>query len=345
MTYPSTVRIGRGQLACAVLAALPLFRLAHQSFWYDELFTVWVARQRAVQIVQQASVDGYTPPLYYFLVGALWRLGLRSESLRTLSVLGGAVSLFFLGRLAAGLGGRAAGQAAWVLAGSSPFVLPLSQELRPYTMFLACPLAAADVFVTWWRNPTWPRAIAWGILLILSTAFSYLVVALLRVGVAAAIASPSRRQALFVAGGAAILAMALSMPGLAKATELTNLRRAAGTVQIETRWMYPLARLTLGQGVRMPPLASPRDSRLTTASELIAGSLLGLALVRWWRSRDKALALALAALVFTLAAVWAADAVTGIGVTTRYLALAFPPFVLVVALTAMSSLTSKLLAG
>jgi hypothetical protein len=345
VTYPSTVRIGRAQLACASLAALPLVRLAHQSFWYDELFTVWVARHATGQIVHQASVDGFTPPLYYLLVGGLWRLGLRSESLRLLSVLGGAVSLFFLGRLAARCGGRAAGRAAWILAGLSPFLLPLSQELRPYTMFLACALAAADVFVTWWKDPTWPRAIAWGTLLILSAAFSYLGVALLPLASAAAFASPSRRQALTVAGGAAILALALSMPGLAKGTELTSLRRAAGGVKMETRWMYPLARLTLGQGVRMPPLASPRDRQLSTASELITGSLLALALVRTLRSRDQALAIALATLAFTLAAVWAADAVTGIGVTSRYLALAFPPFVLVLALTVATSRTSRVLAG
>jgi hypothetical protein len=339
------VRIGRAQLAFALIAALPLVRLAHQSFWYDELFTVWAARHTPIQIVHEASADGFTPPLYYLLVGALWKLGLHSERLRMLSVVGGAASLFFLGRVATRAGGRLAGRAAWLLAGLSPFLVSLSQELRPYTLFLACALAAADVFLWWRTHPTWPRAIAWGALILMATAFSYLGVGLLPVALSAAIVTSSRRQALSVAGVTTILALAMSVPGLAKGAELTNLRRATGDVRVETRWAYPLARLTLGQGVRMPPLAGPRDRRVTSAGELVVGLLLGLALVRWWRSRDKALSVALAALAFSLAAVWAADAFAGIGVTTRYLALAFPPFVLVLALTATSSLASRVLVG
>ncbi len=336
---------GRVRLASALIAALPLFRLNGQSFWYDELFTVWVARHTSLQVIHEASVDGYTPPLYYLLVGALWRLGLRTESLRVLSVLGGAVCLFFLGRLATRLGGPSAGRTAWVLAGLSPFLVSLSQELRPYTCFLACALAAADVFLTWWTKPSWRCATAWGALLVSAAGFSYLSLALVPVALAASIASRSQKQALWVAGAATTLALVLSIPGLAKGTELVGDRHEAGQLKIETRWKYPLARLALGHGVRMPPLASGRDRRLTTASELAVGSVLVLALVRLWRDRDKAVALALGAFVFALAAVWVADAVTGIGVTTRYLALAFPPFVLVVALTAIRSRVAKPFVG
>jgi hypothetical protein len=59
--------------------------------------------------------------------------------------------------------------------------------------------------------------------------------------------------------------------------------------------------------------------------------VLGLALWIAWRRRDRALAACASLLVAALGAVWKADALLGLGVTTRYLSLALIPFLLLAA--------------
>src|SRR5262245_13567148 len=39
-----------------------------ESLWYDELFTVWVARRPWGDVMAQTAADGFTPPLFYALV-------------------------------------------------------------------------------------------------------------------------------------------------------------------------------------------------------------------------------------------------------------------------------------
>lgn len=313
----------RAGLALLLLALLPLYRLARQSFWYDELFTVWVARRPPAEILQQAAADGYTPPLYYLLVGALWRLGFQSENLRILSVIGGGIGLWSLMRLGQRLGGRPAAHTSLALGGLSPFLFSFSQELRPYTTLIGCAAAATEAFLAWWKKPRLPLALGWGALLLGAATSSYLGLLLLPVALALATRAPRRRQALPVVLGVIALSLFLALPGL---------ERATGTIGIDTHYPFPLARLMLGHGVRMPPLAGDRDRGLTLATEITAGAVLLVAAALSWRRRDAALGAALGCLALSLGAAWVLDAVTGVGITTRYLALAFIPFMLVLAL-------------
>jgi len=330
-------------LGFVAVASLPLFRLAHQSLWYDELFSIWVARHSVFEIVHEAGVDGFTPQLYYFLLHVLWQVGIHSEYLRVLSTAGGVVFLFFLTRIATQLGGPTAGLLACVLAGVSPFMVGLSQELRPYTMFMACAAAATSVLLSWRAAPTWRGAVTWGLLIVLGAAFSYLGIALLPLALPAGWWSPGRRQGVLVGVVVSVIAIAISVPGFHKASELVDVRHTSGGMRFDTPVMTSLARLTLGEGVHVQPLASRRDDRLRAVSAGLAAASLMLSVAHAWRRRIQPLKGALVVLAAALGALWIVDAITGIGVTTRYLALAFPSFIIVLALTAEASAASRAL--
>jgi hypothetical protein len=320
------------RLALGALALLPLYRLAHQSFWFDELFTVWVARQPFADAYRHAAQDGFTPPLYYWLIGALWRFGLRDEALRLLSAGFGAACLAGIFRLAGRLPGRRGRIGALAFAGLSPLLVSLSQELRPYTAFLAASVWALERFLAWRERPSSALACVWGGLVVLAIAFSYLALALLPLAfVAASAEKQRRRQALVACAAVAAVGLLISAPGLAKGRMLAAERLARGRVAL-AGGAAPFARVLLGPGVRHGPLADARDRRLASAAEWTGRAALALGALLAWRTRTRALVAAAGTLGFAVAAVYAADAVIGIGVTTRYLSLAFLPLTALFAL-------------
>ncbi len=48
-------------------ASLRLYQLGTQSIWFDEAFSVWVAKAGVLQIIQTTAKDTH-PPLYYFIL-------------------------------------------------------------------------------------------------------------------------------------------------------------------------------------------------------------------------------------------------------------------------------------
>ncbi len=327
-----------GALLALGFGLFPLYRLTGQSFWFDELFTLFVARQPPADVLRQAASDGFTPPLYYLLISLFLRAGLSGEALRLVSAGFGAAALLGLLRLAARLSSPRAAVLAVLLAGLSPFLVSMSQELRPYTAFLACSAFAADAFLLWRERPSLVRGLRWAAWLVAAAAFSYLGLALVALALAAAAATPlGRRAGLAWATGALLLSALISTPGLQKAHGLYQGRSERGRVQWEVRGIQPFARLALGAGFRPEPTGEERDRRLAALAEWSgrAAVLLAVCLAVW--RRDAPLAAAVGLLVAALAGVWTADAVLGIGVTTRYLSLAFIPFVLLLARLAHGS--------
>ena len=121
-----------GALAVTALAfALRVANLGGQSLWYDEAYTLLVARRPLAELLAAVASDTNQP--LGFLLLHLWGAGGASEFyLRFLSVLGGAVAVplaFGAGRL---LLGRAPALAGALLLAVAPFPLFYSQELRMY---------------------------------------------------------------------------------------------------------------------------------------------------------------------------------------------------------------------
>ena len=114
---------------------LRLYRLDAQSLWYDEGFSVYLARMDLGEITARTAAD-IQPPLYYYLLHA-W-IGLFGDSeaaLRGLSLLFGVLSVPLIYAVAWQLfRSRLAGLLAALFLAVSPLHLWYGQEARMYTL-------------------------------------------------------------------------------------------------------------------------------------------------------------------------------------------------------------------
>jgi len=113
---------------------LRLYRLDHQSLWYDEGFSVYLAGMSLGEITARTASDIH-PPLYYYLLH-LW-LGPFGDSefvLRFFSLIFGLLTVPLIHALGRRLLGTASGLLAALLLAISPLYLWYSQEARMYTL-------------------------------------------------------------------------------------------------------------------------------------------------------------------------------------------------------------------
>ncbi len=113
---------------------LRLHRLGDKSVWWDEGWSVWVARHSFVGILQQVGHDVH-PPLYFWLLH-VWRWGSGDSEfgLRALSALLGVLTIAAVYRLGKVVNGRATGLLAALFITVSRFSIAWSQEIRMYAL-------------------------------------------------------------------------------------------------------------------------------------------------------------------------------------------------------------------
>jgi mannosyltransferase len=114
--------------------ALYTFRLDYQSLWYDEGFSVYLARMGLGEITSRTAHDIH-PPFYYYLLH-FWVLAFGSTefSLRFLSAIFGVLTVPLMWAVGKRLLGENGGLLAAALVTVSPLFLWYSQEARMYTL-------------------------------------------------------------------------------------------------------------------------------------------------------------------------------------------------------------------
>jgi 4-amino-4-deoxy-L-arabinose transferase-like glycosyltransferase len=137
------LRTGRSKLVVAGLVllitllglGLRLYRLDAQSLWYDEGFSVYLARMGLGEITANTAAD-IQPPLYYYLLhGWIQLFGDTELALRSLSVLFGVLTIPLMYAMALRLfSSRLAGLLAALLIAVSPLHVWYGQEARMYTL-------------------------------------------------------------------------------------------------------------------------------------------------------------------------------------------------------------------
>ena len=122
-------------LIVALALGLRLYRLDAQSLWYDEGFSVYLARMDLSAITNHTAAD-IQPPLYYYLLhGWIDLFGDSESALRGLSVFFGVLAVPLIYALAWQLfRDRWAGLLAALLLAVSPLHVWYSQEARMYTL-------------------------------------------------------------------------------------------------------------------------------------------------------------------------------------------------------------------
>src|SRR5574340_661854 len=143
-----------------VAFALRVFRLEIQSLWYDEAFSVYLARMSLAEITGRTAAD-IQPPLYYFLLHFWITFAGDGEfALRFLSLGFGLVTIPLVYVTARRLFDATTAFLGALLATLAPLYIWYSQEARMYTQItfllllssyaLLRALAAHDRALRWW---------------------------------------------------------------------------------------------------------------------------------------------------------------------------------------------------
>ncbi|MBI3286424.1 MAG: glycosyltransferase family 39 protein [Chloroflexi bacterium] len=136
---------------------LRVYRLDHHSLWYDEGFSVYVARQGLSQITSTVAGD-YTPPLHYYLLHFWMGASGDSEfSVRFLSVISGSWLVPLTYVLARRLVGLQSALWATLWVSVSPFLAWYSQEARAYSLLAALGLLTSYLLIRLVIHPDQPR--------------------------------------------------------------------------------------------------------------------------------------------------------------------------------------------
>jgi len=139
--------------------ALRLAFLGRQSLWYDEAFSLAVARADWPTFWAALLSDGVHPPGYYLLLrGGLALFGAGEFGLRFPSVLAGTLAVPLTCQLGRALGSRRWGLAAGLLLSLNPFALWYAQEARMYSLLLCLSVAGGYAF---WRLAVRPDLRRW----------------------------------------------------------------------------------------------------------------------------------------------------------------------------------------
>lgn len=132
----------------ALAAATRVHEALRTRLWFDEIYTLWIARRPLPALLASVGRDIH-PPLHYILVWA-WR-GLGGEGdlwIKSLSILAGLATVALVYAAGRDLFGRGAGLFAAVLLALHPMHVGVSQESRSYAL-----LSLLLAFSTWhaWR--------------------------------------------------------------------------------------------------------------------------------------------------------------------------------------------------
>ncbi len=151
--------------------ALRLVCLGRQSLWYDEAFSMAVARAEPSVFWTALLSDGVHPPGYYLLLReGVALFGASEFALRFLSAVAGTLAVPLMWRLGRALGNDRWGLAAGLLLALNPFALWYAQEARMYSLLLCLTIAAGYAF---WKLVTHPTPTRWlGLVLISALSFA-----------------------------------------------------------------------------------------------------------------------------------------------------------------------------
>ena len=121
-------------LVCVLALGLRLHRLGDASVWFDEGWSVWLARMRLPDAIIRTAHDTH-PPLYYILLHG-WRLAVGESEfgLRLRSVISGVLLGAVTFRLGARVASPAAGTVAALMVAITPFSLVWPQQIRMYVL-------------------------------------------------------------------------------------------------------------------------------------------------------------------------------------------------------------------
>ena len=138
-------------------ALLRLYRLDNKAIWWDEGFSVFLARLPLAEMAAATAHD--THPLGYYTLLHFWRLlaGDSAVAVRLPSVLAGVLAGPLVYRLVRPLAGKRAALTAVGLVALNRLLIWYAQEVRQYAVATALALVSLALAVALWRANAVPR--------------------------------------------------------------------------------------------------------------------------------------------------------------------------------------------
>ena len=130
---------------------LRLIQLGVRGIWYDDAFSILLARQDLPKLILGTAADTM-PPLYYLILHLWMYLGDGIFLLRFLSVILSMLAVAGVYALARCLFGESAALLAAIFTGLAPFQIYHAQELRMYSLLALALLGYAAAFVSFMRS-------------------------------------------------------------------------------------------------------------------------------------------------------------------------------------------------
>jgi len=141
--------------------ALRVAGLADSNIWWDEGWSVSLARRPVADILQVAAHDNH-PPLHNLLLRGWWLLvGDGEYGMRFPSVLFGCVGVVLIYRLGRTLGGRRVGTLAALLLALSRFAITWAQSVRMYTWATLLTTGMLWAALELWHGGRWRAWLAY----------------------------------------------------------------------------------------------------------------------------------------------------------------------------------------
>jgi len=166
-------RFGLALLLIVLLAfLLRLYRLDQQGLWYDEGFSVYLARMSLGEITARTASDIHPPLFYYLLHLWLGPFGDSEFALRFFSLIFGLLTIPLIYALGRRLLGTTSGLLAASLLAISPLYLWYSQEARMYTLVTFLCLATSYLLLRGLAEGS-KGALIWGLYVLINVLAVY----------------------------------------------------------------------------------------------------------------------------------------------------------------------------
>jgi mannosyltransferase len=153
---------------------LRVYRLGHQSLWWDEMATHILSVMPLGDLVENLFIYRNHLPLYFLLMRLWSPVGDEEFVLRFFSVIWGVTGVILAYRVGRLVGGSRVGLVASLLLAISPFHIWYSQEARMYTMVSTCTLVCGWLLLRSLRRNSWPNWIGYGVSLLVALYTHYM---------------------------------------------------------------------------------------------------------------------------------------------------------------------------
>jgi uncharacterized membrane protein len=150
-------------IVASIYLSLRLSHLSSYSLWYDEVFSLVVARSQWSDLFRQVILDRIHPPLFYVLL-KLWiaATGTSVRDLRLFSVFFSTLALVPLWDIMRRIKLTTGLRLALLFAiACNPFLVLYSQEVRMYSLLFFLSIWSLDLYLKQESAPSWVRFV-WG---------------------------------------------------------------------------------------------------------------------------------------------------------------------------------------